>query len=65
MEEETTGRGGEFELGDARTASAVDLTGLNACEMAELLDRIPGARERLELGIQDAREDRTIPLDHL
>jgi hypothetical protein len=65
MEEETTGGRGQLELGDARSASAVDLTGLDACKMAELLDRIPGARERVELGIQDAREDRTIPLDDL
>jgi hypothetical protein len=65
MDEETTGAGGESELGAGRSDSAVDLTGLGGREMAELLDRIPGARERVELGIEDARENRTLPLDEL
>jgi hypothetical protein len=33
--------------------------------MASLLARIPGAYERLERGIEDARHGRTIPLDDL
>ena len=28
-------------------------------------ERIPGARERVEFGIEDARESRTLPLDDL
>jgi predicted transcriptional regulator len=34
-------------------------------EMAELLDRIPGAWERIEHGIEDANEGRVVPNDEL
>jgi predicted transcriptional regulator len=34
-------------------------------EMAELLDRIPGAWDRIEQGIEDANEGRVVPNDEL
>jgi hypothetical protein len=42
---------------------ADDLRSLGGSDMARLLDRIPGAWERIEQGISDARLARTTPLD--
>jgi hypothetical protein len=41
----------------------VRLAKLGGADVAALLDSIPGANERIEQGIQEAREGRTIPLD--
>lgn len=38
---------------------------LSPAEMAELLDRIPGAREAIEEGTEQARRGEGIPLDKL
>jgi hypothetical protein len=65
MDEETPQAGHEHEPEPDGSASGVDLTDTEGYEMAELLDRLPGARERIERGIEDAREGRTIPLDEL
>jgi hypothetical protein len=43
---------------DISTAPSSDLPTLNGSEMAMLLDNIPGAKERIEAGIDDARQDR-------
>jgi PHD/YefM family antitoxin component YafN of YafNO toxin-antitoxin module len=42
--------------------SAPDFQHYSGDEMAELLSRIPGAAERIEAGIADARSGRVIPL---
>jgi hypothetical protein len=38
---------------------------LGGAEMAALIDRLPGAWERIEAGVQQARRGETIPLDDL
>jgi hypothetical protein len=58
----------EITPGEAALEGATDqcdVTQLDGGEMAALLERIPGARERIELGIADARADRTIALEDL
>jgi hypothetical protein len=63
MDEETTDSSGEHEPASDAAAVELDFADLDGSEMAELLDRIPGARDRIKRGIEDAREGRTIPLD--
>lgn len=58
----------EITFGEApseTTTAGCDVTQLNGDEMAALLERIPGARERIELGIADARAGRTVSLEDL
>jgi hypothetical protein len=43
--------------------AASDVARLDGAQMKELLERIPGARERIEAGIEDARHGRTLLLD--
>lgn len=46
-------------------ASALDDVDPDARNVAELLDGIPGAYERAELGLRQARSGETVPLDAL
>ena len=46
-------------------SSAIDETDLDAQNIVELLDAIPGAFERAELGRRQARSGATIALDEL
>ena len=46
-------------------ASAIDDADADARHVAELLDRIPGAYERAQRGLEDARAARTTTLDAL
>jgi hypothetical protein len=46
-------------------ADAIDRIGPDVSDVAQVLDRLPGAWERIQAGIDDARADRTIPLDDL
>jgi hypothetical protein len=59
MDEETPPRR------DDHASEVTDLTALGGAEMAELLGRIPGAWERIDAGIEQARRRETIPLDQL
>jgi hypothetical protein len=63
--EETTGAAHDRRAASETAASALDLSGVDGPEMADLLDRLPGALERIERGIEDVREGRTIPLNDL
>ena len=45
--------------------AASDVAPLDGSQMDELLERIPGARGRIEAGIEDVRQGRTFPLDDL
>jgi hypothetical protein len=56
-------RGGT--LASSLLAQAIDEADLGARQVAALLDRIPGAWDRTEAGIADARAGRTVPLDEL
>jgi len=42
------------------TDDELDLTTFDPAEIGELLERIPGARERIETGIAHAREGRVV-----
>jgi predicted transcriptional regulator len=46
-------------------SSALDDADPDARNVVELLDRIPGARERAQLGLSQARAGETIALDEL
>ncbi|HWK26329.1 MAG TPA: hypothetical protein VNS09_07200 [Solirubrobacter sp.] len=46
-------------------ASALDDADPSARNVVELLDGLPGAFERAQLGLEQARAGRTIPLDQL
>lgn len=46
-------------------SSALDDVDPDAQNVVELLDRIPGAHERAQLGLSQARADDTIALDEL
>ncbi len=46
-------------------SSALDEADPDARNVAELLDGIPGAYERAQLGIQQARSGETVSLDEL
>jgi predicted transcriptional regulator len=55
----------EGTLASSLLAQAIDGADPDARDVAALLDRIPGAWERIEAGITDARAGRTVPLDEL
>jgi len=46
-------------------SSALDEADPDARNIAELLDGIPGAYERAQLGLQQANTGETVPLDEL
>jgi hypothetical protein len=46
-------------------SSALDEADPDARNVVELLDGIPGAYERAQLGLQQARVGQTVPLDEL
>ena len=52
-------------LAGSLLAQAIDDADLDASQIVELLDGIPGAWDRIDRGIADARAGRTIPLDEL
>ncbi len=55
----------EGTLARSLLSTAIDQADPDATHIVELLDSIDGAWERVERGMQDAREGRTIPLDEL
>jgi predicted transcriptional regulator len=55
----------EGTLASSLLAQAIDDADPEARQIIALLDRIPGAWDRIETGIADARAGRTIPLDKL
>jgi predicted transcriptional regulator len=55
----------EGTLASSLLAHAIDEADPDARDVAALLDRIPGAWDRIEAGIADARAGRTVPLDEL
>jgi predicted transcriptional regulator len=46
-------------------STAIDETDPDPRNVVELLDGIPGAYERAERGLRDAKAGRTVPLDEL
>jgi hypothetical protein len=55
----------EGTLARSLLSHALDEADPDARHVAELLERIPGAYERAQLGLEQARGGRTIPLDEL
>ena len=55
----------EGTLARSLLSSALDEADPDPRNMTELLDGIPGAYEQAELGLQQARSGRTVPLDEL
>jgi len=55
----------EGTLASSLLAQAIDDADPEPRQVSALLDRIPGAWDRIESGIADARAGRTIPLDEL
>ena len=55
----------EVELAGEVLAGALDDFGMDGARMTEILDSIPGSRERAQEGLEQARRGETIPLDEL
>lgn len=55
----------EGTLASSLLLQAIDDADPDVRQVVELLDRIPGAWDRIEVGIADARAGRTVPLDEL
>ena len=55
----------EGTLARSLLSQAIDEADLDAGHVVELLDGIPGAFERAQLGLEQARKGRTISLDDL
>jgi hypothetical protein len=55
----------EGTLARSLLSSAIDEADADARHVVELLDRIPGALERAQLGLEQARSGRTASLDEL
>jgi len=55
----------EGTLASSLLLQAIDEADPDPRQIAALLDRIPGAWDRIEAGIMDARAGRTVPLDEL
>jgi hypothetical protein len=55
----------EGTLARSLLSRAIDEADVDARIMADMLDGIPGALERAQLGRRQGREGRTIPLDEL
>lgn len=51
----------EGTLASSLLSQAIDEADPDASSILALLDRIPGARERIQAGVADARAGRTIP----
>jgi hypothetical protein len=55
----------EGTLARSLLSQAIDEADVDARHVVELLDGIPGAFERVQLGLAQARSGQTIPLDEL
>jgi hypothetical protein len=55
----------EGTLARSLLAHALDETDADPRHIGDLLDAIPGAFERAQLGLEQAREGETVPLDQL
>jgi len=55
----------EGTLARSLLSQAIDETDIDPRDVVELLDGIPGAFERAQLGLDQARSGETIPLDEL
>ncbi len=55
----------EGTLARSLLAHALDETDADPRHIGDLLDAIPGAFERAQLGLQQARQGETVPLDGL
>jgi hypothetical protein len=55
----------EGTLARSLLSSAIDEADADARHVVELLDGIPGAFERAQLGVEEARSGRTVGLDEL
>ncbi len=55
----------EGTLASSLLAQAIDDADPDAAHIVALLDRIPGAWDRIDAGIADARAGRVVPLDDL
>jgi hypothetical protein len=55
----------EGTLARSLLSHAIDEADVDARHVVELLDRIPGAFERAQLGLEQARSGKTIPIDKL
>ena len=55
----------EGTLARSLLARALDEADVDARHVVELLDGIPGAYERAQLGLEQARSGQTVPLDKL
>jgi predicted transcriptional regulator len=55
----------EGTLARSLLVQAIDETDLDPRHVADVLDGIPGAWDRIERGLEDARAGRTIPLTDL
>ena len=55
----------EGTLARSLLAQAIDETDLDARHIVDVLDGIPGAWDRIQRGLEDARAGRTIPFDQL
>jgi hypothetical protein len=55
----------EGTLARSLLSQAIDEADVDARHVVELLDGIPGAFERAQLGLDQARSGRTVPLDEL
>lgn len=53
----------EGTLASSLLSRAIEEADPDPTSVLDLLDRIPGARERIDSGIADARAGRTIPFD--
>ena len=55
----------EGTLARSLLAHALDETDAEPRHVADLLDQLPGAWERAQLGLEQARKGETVPLDEL
>ena len=55
----------EGTLARSLLSQAIDEADADPRDVVELLDGIPGAYERAQLGVEQARSGRTVPLDEL
>jgi hypothetical protein len=55
----------EVELAGEVLAGALDDFGIDGARMTEILDSIPGSRERARVSLEQARRGETVPLSEL
>ena len=53
----------EGTIASSLLSQAIEDADLDASQIVELLDRIPGAWERIDAGVADVRAARTVPFD--